>query len=402
MCSKFMPYTNIIIHYDEITLKGTNRPFFERILAENIKKRLSQQKIGGMRREGGRVVIRLTEKADINTISNILKKTPGISNFSFSAKSQSDIVKIKKKTLELVKEYRFENKFKTFKVVARRSNKKFILSSPEINAIVGEYIFENTSLKVDIHFPDLEIGIIIGDEESYIIFEKIRGIGGLPTGGSGKAVCLLSGGIDSPVAACMMAKRGLKVILVHFKSMTARGSGEGMDKIKNLAIKIAAYQGEATLYVIPFNSLQREIITNIPSKNRMIVYRRIMFRLGEKIAQKEGAKAIIVGDSLGQVASQTLENLSAAYKAVNMPIFTPLIAFNKQETVDYAKKFGTYDISIQPYADCCSLIASKHPETKANLSEIETQEKNIDFEKLADEIILKIKPEHIETYNLDF
>lgn len=391
-----MSFEVVIINYDEIILKGKNRPFFERILKGNIKEMLSGMAIGKINKEGGRIVIGLNDQTDIVQMTKLLEKIPGISNFSFVEEVESKIDEIFKKVLEVVKNNKLDEKYKTFKIVAKRANKNFTFTSPQINSAAGEFLLNNTSLKVDVHNPEVEMNINVGDKKTYIYYEKHVGVGGLPVGSSGKSVCLLSGGIDSPVAAYMMAKRGLEITFVHFKNKTVAGAGEGMDKIRNLVRKLNEYLGHSKLFIVPFDDFQKEIVINVSSKNRMIVYRRIMLKIAESIAKNEGAKAIIVGDSIGQVASQTVENISVAYKICDMPILAPLIGMNKQETIDIAEKLGTYAISIIPYPDCCSLMASKHPETKANIEDIEKQERNIDISGIISKIMTDLKPDNFQ------
>ncbi len=388
-------YSHIIVNYDEIILKGKNRPYFERALVSNIKEFLQEATHRRISKEGGRLIIEIDEKSDISEIGDILKNIPGISNFSFASIEENDIEKICMKTLQLLNGDRKLNEYKTFKISARRSDKSFVLNSPQINAKVGEFIFENTNLKVDVHSPDLDITVNVGNKGTFIYFEKTKGVGGLPVGTAGNLVSLLSGGIDSPVASFMMMKRGAKISFVHFKSRTMGGSSEGIDKIKSLVKILCKFQGSSRLYIIPFEDFQKEIITNVLSKNRMIVYRRIMLKMAEMIAQREQAKGVIVGDSLSQVASQTLENLGVVYNAIDLPIFPPLIGMNKQETIDLANKIGTYDTSIIPYPDCCSFIASNHPETKAKIEEIKEQESGIAVDDIMERILSEIKPEII-------
>lgn len=397
-----MLYTHIIIHYDEITLKGRNRSFFENALVANIMdffndRNVSYEKIY---KNGGKIVVDINidfdvEQAKMQKIKEILKYIPGISNFYFAVSEEKDMEKINKKTVELLSPSDKINKYKTFKIEARRSDKKFEFKSPEINARAGKYVLENTGFKVDVRNPDLEIVIDIENEKCFIYFEKTKGIGGLPVGTAGNLVSLISGGIDSPVASCMMMKRGARIIFVHFKNRTARGAEDGMDKIKSLIEALNKFQRRSKLYTIPFDEFQKEIIANIPSKNRMIIYRRFMLKTAEMIAKKENAKGIVMGDSVGQVASQTLENINAAYSAANFPVFTPLIGTNKQEIIDMAKKIGTYEISIIPYSDCCSLLAAKHPETKARPEEIISQEKNLEIDVAIKKILARTKPKII-------
>ena len=393
-----MPYTHIIIHYNEITLKGGNRPFFERVLVDNIKGFLENIKYNKIYKDGGKIIIEINKNIDLEKIKETLENIPGISNFYFAVSEEKELEKINKKTVELLKNYLQtendkNNKIKTFKIEARRSDKRFKFKSPEINAKVGEYVLENTKLKVDVHQPDLEIVIDVGNKDCFIYFEKTNGIDGLPVGTTGKLISLISGGIDSPVASYMMMKRGAKIVFVHFKNKTINNTGD--DKIKNLVKKLSRFQGRSKLYIIPFEEFQKEIIAKIPAKNRMIIYRRIMFKLAEMIAKKEKAKGFTTGDSLSQVASQTLENIGVIYNSANLPIFPPLIGMNKQEIIDLAVKIGTYETSIIPYQDCCSFLIARHPETKAKLEEIIKQEKILNIDEIVERIIIGIRPEVI-------
>jgi len=393
-----MPYTHVIIHYNEITLKGGNRPFFERVLVDNIKGFLENIKYNKIYKDGGKIIIEINRNIDLEKTKGILENIPGISNFYFAVSEEKELEKINKKTVELLKNYLQtendkNNKIKTFKIEARRSDKRFKFKSPEINARIGEFVLENTKLKVDVHQPDLEIVIDIGNKNCFIYFEKTNGIDGLPVGTTGKLISLISGGIDSPVASYMMMKRGAKIIFVHFKNKTINNTGD--DKIKNLVKRLSRFQGRSKLYIIPFEEFQKEIIAKIPSKNRMIIYRRIMFELAEIIAKKENAKGFVTGDSLSQVASQTLENIGVIYNSANLPIFPPLIGMNKQEIIDLAVKIKTYKISILPYQDCCSFLIAKHPETKAKLEDILKQEETLEIDEVAKKIITGIKPEVI-------
>ncbi len=383
-------YTHIIVHYDEITLKGGNRPFFESALIGNIREFIKEIKYDNIYKEGGKIIIEMNKNTDFKKTREILKNISGISNFYFAVSEEKDLEKINKKTVELINSSEEVKIKKTFKIEARRSDKKFELKSPEINARVGEFVLENTKLKVDVHNPDIEIVVDIGHKQCFIYFEKIKGIGGLPIGTAGKLVSLLSGGIDSPVASFMMMKRGARIIFVHFKNKTINNTGD--DKIKNLVKKLSRFQGRSKLYIIPFEEFQKEIIAKIPSKNRMIIYRRVMFKLAEMIAKRENAKGFVTGDSLSQVASQTLENIGVIYDSANLPIFSPLIGMNKQEMIDLAVKIETYETSILPYQDCCSFLIARHPETKAKLDEIIKQEEILEISEIAERIITKVKP----------
>jgi thiamine biosynthesis protein ThiI len=388
-------YTHIIIHYDEIALKKGNRPFFERTLTSNIKESLEYIKYDKIYKEDGKIIIDITSETDLKKIKETLENIPGISNFYFAVSASKDLEKINKKTVKLLNSSKKAETKKTFKINARRSDKSFDLKSPQINTRVGEYVLKKTALKVDVYNPDVEIIVDVSGKRCFIYFDKIKGIGGLPVGTAGSLISLISGGIDSPVASFMMMRRGSKIVFVHFKNRTIHSKGNGKEKIEKLVRVLSKFQGKSKLYVIPFEEFQKEIIAKIPAKNRMIVYRRTMFKLSEIVARKEKIKGFVTGDSLSQVASQTVENINVIYNATNFPIFSPLIGMNKQEIVDLAKNIKTYNTSNIPYQDCCSFLITKHPETKADLKKILDQERNLDIDKKIEKAISNIRPNTI-------
>ncbi len=364
----------ILIHYGEIGIKGKNRAVFENCLIRNISKALRNY-AKKIRKEYGRIIV--FEENGKEEIKKRLEKIPGIENFSFVHETKLDIEEIKRKALEIAK----GKKFTTFKISTKRANKDFPYSSMQVNEIVGEEIRKKLNKKVDLENAELTIFIEIGNKNAYIYTEKYEGVGGLPVGTEGKVISLLSGGIDSPVASWLMMKRGCKVIFVHFynEKLVAKPS-----KAEEIVKKLNESQLESIAYYIPFADLQYEIIKEVPAKYRMIVYRRFMARIANELARIEKAKAIVTGDSLGQVASQTLENLLCIYDASSLPVLSPLIGFDKKEIVEMAKKIGTYEISIKPYEDCCTFMVAKHPATKAKLEEIKEMESRvkIDLEKI--------------------
>ena len=366
-------YDFIIIHYNEIAIKGNNRYLFEDKLVSNIVNMLVIPK-GGIIKRFGLILIDLSlvpEKDEIK-IKEILLRIPGIAYFCFSRKAKNDYLDIKEKALELLR----ETNFNTFKVVARRSNKKFFMNSKEINEQLGAYILENLNKTVDVHNPDTTIYVEVGDRETIIYTTKITGVGGLPVGSTSKVICSLSGGLDSPVAGYMMMKRGCEVVFVHIYN-NSLVKEEVKNKIKMLVNQLTKFQGKSKLYVVPFSDIQKEIIANVPSTHRMIIYRRYMFKIMNQIARDERAKGIVTGDSLGQVASQTLDNIACIYKASYIPILPPLIGMNKDEIIEIAKKIGTYEASIIPYPDCCSFMNSDHPVTKGWYDDILKFEQDI-------------------------
>ncbi len=380
-------FDSICVHYNEIAIKGDNRYLFEDKLVSNISSLLGVKK-GGMNKRYGLILIDLNflPEKDINKLKEILLRVPGIANFSFSLKAKNDFEDIKLKADILVS----SSSFNTFKVIAKRSNKRFVLNSKEINERLGEYILEKYNKKVDVHHPEVNLYVDVGDKETHLYINKINGIGGLPVGSTSKVICSLSGGIDSPVSAYMMMKRGCDVVFVHIYN-NSLVKEEVKNKIKLLVNQLTLFQGRSKLYIVPFSDIQKEIIASIPSTYRMIIYRRYMFKIMNSIARDEKAKGIVTGDSLGQVASQTLENINCIYKASNIPILPPLIGMNKDEIIEIAKRIGTYESSIIPYPDCCSFMNSDHPTTKAWYDDILKFEEAINQkeEKLIKEAIEK-------------
>jgi len=374
----------VIIHYNEIAIKGNNRILFERKLVDNIK--LSLKGIGlAPIRKYGYIIIDLKGK-DYQPVKEILQRIPGIAFFFLGKVAKLEIEDIKEKALALAN----DSFFSTFKINAKRSNKKFSFKSNEINATVGEYILETLNKKVDVHKPDLTIFIEVTDDKTYVHSEKILGIGGLPVNERNIVISSLSGGFDSPVASYLMMKRGCSVIFVHIYNNSLVKKAV-LEKIQLLVNELTKFQLTSKLYVVPFAEVQKEIIANVPSTHRMIIYRRYMFKIINEIALREYAKAVITGDSVGQVASQTLENIQCIYQASNIPILTPLIGLNKDEIIDIAKKINTFEFSKIPYPDCCSFMNSDHPITKGIIEKIDVMEKEIKDkeEKLINDAINK-------------
>lgn len=382
----FMKHTHLLIHYSEIAIKKDNRSFFEETLVNNIRDVLKEISIF---KRYGRIVGVLKEDSDLFAIEKSLKKIPGIYNFSFCNVSSQDLEDIKKTTREIAKSISFSN----FRISSKRSFKGFKYTSQEIDRLVGEEIFENLKKEVKLKEPELDIKIEVTEKETFIYTNKNihKGIGGLPVGSTGKVFCSLSGGIDSPVSGYLLNKRGCKVVYVHIQSNN-QVTKEVEEKIFKLCSVLREFQGDTKLIIVPFSEIQKELLICVPSDYRMIIYRRFMLRIMNKLYEKENVKAIITGDSVGQVASQTLENLACIYQASALPIFSPLIAFNKEEIISLSKEIGTYDISIIPYPDCCSFMVSVHPKTKGQLQEVFEIEKNIkNIEGLIDSAILKKK-----------
>ncbi len=374
----------IICHYHEIALKGKNRKFFEKKLIENIKKQLNPLLWQSVQKISGRIIIKLKENTkNQSAIINALEKIPGIAYFAFAINSEQNILAIKAQALKILR----QEKFKTFKISTKRSKKDFFLTSPEINEIIGAFVVEKLNKKVDLKIPDITYFIEIVETFAFIYLQKIKGMGGLPVSTSGKAIALISGGIDSPVAVFYGLKRGLKIIFVHFHAYPYTNK-QSIEKVEKIVEIFNQYQSNSKLYLVPFADIQKEIIISVPANLRIIFYRRLMFQIAEKIAEREKTLALITGESLGQVASQTLENIKVVEESVNILILRPLIGLDKEEIINKAKKINTFEISILPDQDCCTRFLPKNPKTKAKLENIKIAEKKLNnIDKLISETI---------------
>ena len=374
----------IVVHYSEIGLKGKNRDFFEHKLMSNLRLALKGLGSFNVSRLHGRIVISLGKGCEEVKIADRLLKVAGISYFAFALKSDRDLHDIKKSLDTVAK----DKKMKSFAISTMRSDKRFRLTSKELNEELGDYVRKKHGWRVDLSKPDTTFFVEITEKEAFVYTEKKRGLGGLPVTSSGRLLSLMSGGIDSPVASFEMFKRGCSVVFVHFHNQTGQRDIV-KDKVERIVKVLSEYQTSTKLYMIPFGDLQKNIIMHIPAKYRMIVYRRVMFAVANRIARKEGTLGFVTGDSVGQVASQTLENLNVIYEKADFPVFSPLIGRNKEEIVDIAKDIGTYELSILPYSDCCSFLVAQHPETKGRVDEIKKLETGLDLERLVDDALKK-------------
>ncbi len=363
----------IVIHYSEIALKGKNRRYFEDALIRHVRNSLGKM-ILDVRKNQGRLICRITENADTQVLSEKLLCIPGIANFSFGYSAPKNIEALGTRAANILADYDFT----TFGVKTKRADKSFHLKSEEISRQVGAAILSaHEGKKVDLGSPDIWLNIELTGKEATLFTQKTPGPGGLPVGTSGRVMVSLSGGIDSPVAAYMLMKRGCRAVFCHVRNETQFERGVS-NKIEKLVEVLTRYQLRSTLYQVPFGELQRQIIAFVPADYRMIIYRRCMMRILNQLAIPEGVKAMVTGDAVGQVASQTLNNLQCIQKASDLPVLSPLVGMNKDETIEIAKHIGTYEHSIQPYPDCCSFMIASHPETRGVLEEVECIEKNID------------------------
>ena len=376
----------ILLKYGEIALKGLNKPLFERRLLDNIKSRLDKIGKFSVRRAQSTVYVEpLDETADMQEALKTLEKIFGIVNICPVVKCSKDMDSITKTAVECVRELNPDGK--TFKVEAKREDKKFPLNSPQICMELGGRILSQVrNLSVDVHNPEILVTVEVR-QEAYVYTQKLKGAGGMPVGTNGKATILLSGGIDSPVAGYMIAKRGVELEAVHFHSHPYT-SDRAKEKVIDLAKEMAEYCGKIRLHIVPFTQIQLDIIEKCPENYLTVIMRRIMMRIAEKISNSTDSAALITGESIGQVASQTMESLVCTDNAVNIPVFRPLIGMDKEEIVTISKKIGTYETSILPYEDCCTIFVPKHPKTKPQLAEIIEAEKALEnIEDMIDQAI---------------
>lgn len=365
----------IIIKYGELTTKKDNINFFINALRDNIKKSLKDID-NKIIYDHGRMFI---ETSNYENVLNILKKTFGIHeiNIGYKLKTNS-LEEINAELLNLLK----DKEFKTFKVTTKRSDKSYPINSMEISRKVGGTILKNISnIEVDVHNPNLEINIEIRKNEAYIYFEKIKGIGGYPVGTLGKGLLMLSGGIDSPVAGYLAMKRGIKLECIYFDS-PPHTSKEALNKVKELASILSTYQNDIKLHIIHFTEIQEQIYKNCPKEYMITIMRRQMYRIAELLARREKCKCIINGESIGQVASQTLTSISTINEVITTPVIRPVCCLDKLEIIDIAKKIDTYETSILPYEDCCTIFVPEHPVINPERKLARTYEEAFDFRTL--------------------
>jgi len=378
----------LIVRYGEIAMRGNNRKVFVTKLVNAIRKNLDDYGEYYVVREQGRLIVE--DRGGEMDFDKVIPKVIcilGITGVCPAIKTTDQSIENIKRVCKLhMTDIGLED-LKTFKIETKRSDKRYPLESREVSAAVGEYILDEYQyLSVDVHNPDLTVYVELRND-AYIYSKFIKGFGGLPVGSSGKGIAMLSGGIDSPVAAFMMAKRGVEVEGIYFNSPPYT-SERAKQKVVDLAERLSVFTGGFKLYVVPFTDLQLYLLDNVPHDKLTIFLKRAMTRVACSIGEKDNALAVITGDSVGQVASQTMQGLHAISAAATMPILRPLAGFDKQEIVDIARKIGTFDISIRPYEDCCTIFVAKHPETKPKTNIIEKIESHLtDLDKYLEEAI---------------
>jgi thiamine biosynthesis protein ThiI len=383
-------YTTLIVRMGgEIAIKGKNRSDFEKALLENM--RLAIKPHGGAKvvRTGGRIEV-LLNGADLDEVTEALSHVMGVKSISPVMEAEIDLDKIKETALTVVQDALRKRKTPiTFKVDARRANKRFPLTSPQIAQEVARYVLARTEgLVVDVHDPELVLTVEVRETKSYLLCDVIPGPGGLPVGTSGKTLLLLSGGIDSPVAGWMALKRGAKLEAIHFHSFPFT-SERAQEKVNDLAKILAKYGGRIVLHNVHFTEIQKAIRQHVPEEYSITIMRRFMMRIADRLAHQRKALALVTGESLGQVASQTLESMYTINNVTNMPILRPLVAIDKTEIMDIAKRIGTYETSILPFEDCCTIFLPKNPKTRPKLHEAEFFEEKLDIDALIEEALEK-------------
>ncbi len=374
----------ILLKNGEIALKGLNRGTFEDILIKNCKRRLSP--LGNYKFSKAQSTIYVMppdEQADLDLAVEKLSTVYGIAALCRAGVAPKDMQAICERAQEYLAP--ILSTARTFKVETKRSDKTFPLGSPAISAELGGYLLQAFSnLKVDVHNPEVVVQVEIRDFGAYVHAGQIAGAGGIPVGSGGRGALLLSGGIDSPVAGCMMAKRGVELIGVHFASPPYT-SPRALHKVEQLAQKMTAWCGRIYLYNVPFTDIQEKIRDNVPEEYSTIVMRRFMMRIAEKIAIKENCGALVTGESLGQVASQTMQALGCTDIVTELPVLRPVIGLDKEEIVAIARKIDTFELSVLPFEDCCTVFTPKHPKTKPRVQDLETIEQALDIEQLVED-----------------
>lgn len=380
---------SIVVHYQELALKGKNRPWFLGRLVRNLRGALSDLDVRSVRALVGRIEIVLGPGASPDTVGDRIRHTFGVANFSYAGSTAVDLDAVTGAILADLGERTCDS----FRVSARRADKRFPMTSPQIEREVGGRIKQARGWRVDLDNPGLTVHLELLPDRAFYFFGKERGPGGLPTGTAGRVACLLSGGIDSPVAAHRMMKRGCSVTFVHFHSypILSRASQE---KARELVRLLTTWQQRSRLYLVAFGEIQQQVVLTVPGPMRVVIYRRLMMRIAERIARMRGAQALVTGEVVGQVASQTLENLAVIGHVATLPVFRPLIGMDKDEITAEAVKIGTYPISIIPDQDCCTLFTPRNPLTRARLADIEAAERALPIDELVERAVREAVVEH--------
>jgi thiamine biosynthesis protein ThiI len=368
----------VVVHYHEISLKRGNRPLFLRHLARNLARATADLGPVAVRQLPGRIVVDLDGHPDPEAVRDRARRVCGVASVSLAYRVPSTLEAMKAVVGRLLE----GRQFPTFRITARRAFKSYPMTSVDLNRALGAFVLERVpTSRVDLDDFALNIRVEVLPAETFVSLDRVPGPGGLPVGASGMVAALLSGGIDSPVAAWRMMKRGCRVLFVHFHSVpylpdTSQG------KARALVERLTEWQYDSRLHLVPFGEIQREVVLSVPPPARVVIYRRLMVRIAEVLARQAGAQALVTGESLGQVASQTLENIACIDEAAALPILRPLIGMDKLEITDEARRLGTFEISIEPDADCCTLFVPRHPATRLSTGEARAAEARLELDRL--------------------
>lgn len=385
-----MKYEHILIRFGELNTKGKNKQDFINTLFRNVKKALKPFASLEYIKAHDRIYIQLHDE-DVEDVVSELKQVSGIASFSLVVKCENNPDIILDTALNLINQV----EGKTFKVVTTRADKRFPIHSDEMNRMIATVILEKTERRVDIHTPDIKVMVEIRAEGSFIYTEKITGAGGYPLGVGGKALVLLSGGIDSPVASYLMMKRGIKIEAIHFASPPYTSEG-AKAKVIDLLKVLSHIQGPIKLHIVPFTKLQEAIFDCGDESYAITLMRRMMYRIAEGVASRRRCKALVSGESIGQVASQTLDSMGVINEVIKMPMIRPLACSDKNDIIDLSKKIKTYEISIRPFIDCCTIFTPKNPVTKPNLKRAQELEKRFDYETLVKDCIENVTSFYVD------
>lgn len=380
----------VTVRYHEIALKGRNRPFFVDRLAKNLRRATSDLE-GKVQVLGGRLLVELPDRLPWDEVDARLASVFGVANYSRTAQAPRDLEALKKAAVEAVR----GTSARSFRVTTKRSDKTFPANSGEIDRQVGGAIFQQLGLKVDLHHAELEVFVEVLRDRILFSFERLAGPGGFPVGSSGRVAVLLSGGIDSPVAAYRLMKRGCMATLIHFHSFPILDHTT-IDKAVSLARILTRYQYRTRLALVPFGAVQQTIVAHCPAPLRVVLYRRFMVRIAEALASRYGTKALVTGESVGQVASQTLDNMVAIDEAARGPILRPLVGMDKNEITVEARRIGTFEVSTLPDQDCCQLFTPRSPATAATVAEVHAAEEQLDVPGLVSAAVAGLEEHRFE------
>ena len=368
---------SVLVRYHEIALKKGNRAYFTELLKRNLLAAVKDLGAKEIRSLPARLLLTFKNDVPAATLIERMSTVFGVANFSIVERTARDIDALRGRILDSLNGGRFQS----FRIETQRGDKTFPLTSPEINRQLGAAVKEKSGARVDLENAEFTVTVEILPRDAFFGFNKIAGAGGLPVGASGRVAALISGGFDSPVAAYRMMQRGCRIIFVHFHSVPYQDK-TSQEKVRQLVQLLTRHQFTSRLYMVPFGEIQRQIVAAVARPLRVVLYRRMMLRIAEAIARQEKAKALITGESLGQVASQTLDNMAVIQQAARLPILRPLVGMDKQEIIDQARRIGTFEVSSIPDQDCCQLFVPKHPATKARFIDVEEDETKLDVKDL--------------------